>query len=263
MRGNNLYDPGLHLFVDDEEVQDHPGFVRKVQRPQRVQAEPVLRPDRSWEGQSVQLWGSVLYDDDDQLFKMWYYSVNSELYERTGHGHFMCYATSKDGVAWDKPELGVLPCEGSSANNIVYPTPEASHGMDPWGVIKDIHEEDPAKRYKMGMYQQRPIADAPQEEPHMDVQARNAVRKIYFDKIRDQHGMYAAFSPDGIHWTLDDHNCVPRAGDAGTLRTLCSGATWPSRAATRRLLTTLLSSGRIIAGLLRCQPARILSTGHP
>ena len=30
MHGNNLYDPGLHLFLDDDEVQDHPGFVRKV-----------------------------------------------------------------------------------------------------------------------------------------------------------------------------------------------------------------------------------------
>ena len=25
MRSNDLYDPGLHLFLDDEEVQDHPG----------------------------------------------------------------------------------------------------------------------------------------------------------------------------------------------------------------------------------------------
>ena len=46
MFGNDLYDPGLHLFLDDEEVQDHPGFTRKVQHPQRVQEQPVLEPDR-------------------------------------------------------------------------------------------------------------------------------------------------------------------------------------------------------------------------
>jgi hypothetical protein len=176
-----------------------------------------LEPDRPWEGRAVQLWGSVLYDDDEDLFKMWYYSINDDLYRRTGHGHFMCYATSKDGISWDKPELGIAPCEGSSANNIVYPTPEQSFGMDPWGVIKDPREEDPARRYKMGMYQQRPTADAPEEDPDMDREARNALRKILFDKIRDHHGMYAAYSPDGIHWTLDDRNCVPRSGDAGTL----------------------------------------------
>ena len=217
MQGNNFYDPGLHLFLDDVEVQDHPGFVRKVQRPERVRTEPVLKPDRPWEGKAVQLWGSVLYDDDENCFKMWYYSSNNDLYERTGQGHFMCYATSKDGVAWEKPELGIVACEGSSANNIVYPPPGVHYGLDPWGVVKDPQEQDPSKRYKMGMYQQRPTADAPQETPTMDRQERNALRKVLFDKIRDHHGMYAAFSPDGIHWRLDDRNYVPRSGDAGAL----------------------------------------------
>ena len=217
MKGNNLYDPGLHLFLDDVEVQDHPGFVRKVQRPERIQTEPVLKPDRPWEGKAVQLWGSVLYDDDENCFKMWYYSINNDLYERTGQGHFMCYATSKDGIAWEKPELGIVACEGSSANNIVYPPRGVHYGIDPWGVVKDPQEQDPSKRYKMGMYQQRPTADAPQETPTMDRQARNALRKVLFDKIRDHHGMYAAFSPDGIHWRLDDRNYVPRSGDAGAL----------------------------------------------
>ena len=78
-------------------------------------------------------------------------------------------------------------------------------------------EQDPSKRYKMGMYQQRPTADAPQETPTMDRQERNALHKVLFDKIRDHHGMYAAFSPDGIHWRLDDRNYVPRSGDAGAL----------------------------------------------
>ena len=32
MKTGNLYDPNLHLFLDDAEVQDHPGFVRKVQQ---------------------------------------------------------------------------------------------------------------------------------------------------------------------------------------------------------------------------------------
>ena len=67
---NELYDPGLHLFIDDADVQDHPGFTRMVQRPDRL-PEPVLRGDQPWEG-AVQLWGSVLYDEADGLFKMWY-----------------------------------------------------------------------------------------------------------------------------------------------------------------------------------------------
>lgn len=29
--------------------------------------------------------------------------------------------------------------------------------------------------------------------------------------------MYAAHSPDGIHWTYDEELLMPRAGDAGAL----------------------------------------------
>ena len=217
MQGNDLYDPGLHLFLDDEEVQDHPGFTRKVQRPQRVQEHPVLVVDRPWEGQSVELWGSVLYDDEEEIFKMWYYAFGADLYQRSGQGSYMCYATSTDGIAWDKPDLGIVAFEGSKANNIVYPPTAECGEPDPWGVIKDPLEDDPARRYKMGMYLQRSHPDAPEMPPDMDPEARNAARKILFDKIRDDHGMYGAFSPDGLHWNPGDTALVPRAGDAGTL----------------------------------------------
>ena len=60
--GSGLYDPGLHLFVVDAEVQDHPGFLRKIQRPERVQPEPVLKPERPWEGRTVQIKGGLHYD---------------------------------------------------------------------------------------------------------------------------------------------------------------------------------------------------------
>ena len=214
MFGNDLYDHGLHLFLDDEEVQDHPGFTRKVQHPQRLQ-DPVLEPDRPWEGRSVQLWGSVLHDDEEDIFKMWYLSHNDELQRHTGHGA-MCYATSKDGVSWDKPDLGVVSFDGSTANNIVYPPPGEAHDIDPWGVIKDPLEQDESRRYKLAGYRQLPAPpDVPDETPDMDREARNAHRKILFDRIRDRHGMCAAFSPDGIHWTVDDTVLVPRSGDGG------------------------------------------------
>ena len=55
--GRELHDPGLHLFLDDEELQDRPGFSRVVQNPTRIRRDPVLAPDRPWEGHAVQLWG--------------------------------------------------------------------------------------------------------------------------------------------------------------------------------------------------------------
>ncbi|MDE0220284.1 MAG: hypothetical protein OXJ90_13550, partial [Spirochaetaceae bacterium] len=55
----------------------------------------------------------------------------------------LCYATSRDGIAWQKPELGLVDYRGSRANNIVLRGP---HGA---GVVKDAREADPARRYKM------------------------------------------------------------------------------------------------------------------
>lgn len=218
--GRELHDPGLHLFLDDDEVQDRPGFSRVVQNPTRIRRDPVLVPDRPWEGHAVQLWGSVLYDREEGVFKMWYFSANTPMYRRTGRGYLMCYATSKDGIVWEKPNLGLVPVDGSAANNVVYPTAEvpASWGLDPWGVVKDPDEPDPARRYKMGMYQQRPTgAESDLERPDMNREEKNRARKALLQAIRDRHGMYAAFSPDGIHWTLGEEILVPRGGDAGAM----------------------------------------------
>ncbi len=211
---SDLHDPGLHLFVDDAEVQDHPGFVRKVQQPARAQTEPVLRADRPWEGSAVQMWGSVLYDGDEDLLKMWYFTHGP-----AGAGNeaqkYICYASSTDGVKWDKPELGVFPFQGSTANNIVYPTPETrpEHGsLHPWGIIKDDREEDATRRYKMGYYQERQA-----ELPRAGKSASPEDRRRYFESVLERHGMYTAHSNDGIRWTLDDQPSIARAGDGGAV----------------------------------------------
>ena len=46
----------------------------------------------------------------------------------------ICYAVSKDGITWEKPELGLVEFEGSQQNNILWREP---HGA---GVFKDYHE---------------------------------------------------------------------------------------------------------------------------
>lgn len=54
----------------------------------------------------VGAYSSVLKDGD--TYHMWY---------KPGHG--ICYATSKDGIHWDKPALGLVEYKGSRQNNIV------------------------------------------------------------------------------------------------------------------------------------------------
>ncbi len=54
------------------------------------------------------------------------------------------YATSKDGVEWEKPDLGLVEYNGNKHNNLV-----DVDGGNAWSVAYDPDDEDPKKRFKM------------------------------------------------------------------------------------------------------------------
>ena len=87
--------------------------------------QPVLVPDRPWEGRRIYIYGSVHYDAGARLFRMWY---NTRLGRgqqgrapdlRSRTGDIILYATSEDGINWIKPSLGRHEFDGSRANNIL------------------------------------------------------------------------------------------------------------------------------------------------
>ena len=108
----------------------------------------------------IRSYGSLVYDDDERLFKMWY-----SMYSRDWTEAMLAYATSRDGLNWEKPNLGIIEYRGSQDNNLVFGSPrqptreeiELDPTMAPPGgtrfegawVIKDPVETDPARRYKM------------------------------------------------------------------------------------------------------------------
>ncbi len=66
---------------------------------------PVVRADRPWEGWRLEIYGNVIYDEEEKVFKMWYLGE--------GGDHFSfeyptLYAVSADGIEWEKPEVGTL-----------------------------------------------------------------------------------------------------------------------------------------------------------
>lgn len=74
----------------------------------------VLRPTRPWETNNAYLYGTVLYDEEASIFRMWYQSWDPSLgWYRT------LYASSLDGYRWDKPNLGLFDYGGARDNNIV------------------------------------------------------------------------------------------------------------------------------------------------
>lgn len=176
------------LFADDAGIARRDGVVRTL-HPAHTRAEPVLQADRPWEGSRVYLYGSVIFDPAQQRYVMWYLArPGSEIQgSLAGKGDIpglrhdgfdvVLYATSKDGVTWEKPELGVHSFRGSEKNNIVYDVHSPSVLLDP--------DAPAAARYKL-------LGASPE-------------------------GYRAAISADGIHWQATSPDPVLPHHDTITL----------------------------------------------
>lgn len=119
------------LFVDDSAIASMRGLVRTI-HPAKTHPVPVVEPERPWEEVRVYTYGSVLRDPATGGFRLWYMAHSRVL-----------YATSADGLSWNKPALGIQDYQGSKANNIVFPDLHSP------SVVEDRFTSDPAKRLRM------------------------------------------------------------------------------------------------------------------
>ena len=95
-----------HLFVDDHDITEIEGLQRTLNQVDKYPENPVIKPTEPWEGDGMWAKNSTIYDSAEGLFKIWYNSA-----KRTG------FATSADGINWDKPNLGIVEDNGSTKNN--------------------------------------------------------------------------------------------------------------------------------------------------
>ena len=166
------------LFLDDELIASVNELQRIINQPARHHANPVLTWDKPWEGNCVITWGSVLYDRREKQLKIWY-QVYKKFPPQGERSTLLCYATSKDGVHWQKPELGLFEYNGSKANNIVF-LGDGSH-LDTATVFLD---PKPTAESKYRMY--------------------------WYDA--GLHGIRVATSTDGMRWKPID-GIVVKSGD--------------------------------------------------
>jgi len=120
-------------------------------------ANPLFREDKPWEPRFDNLYANILFDQTDKLYKCWYspFIIDKAVtstprekwtkvrYRPRGREMGICYATSKDGLKWTKPELGLIEFNGSKANNLVVRGP---HGA---GLFRDPRDPDANRRYKL------------------------------------------------------------------------------------------------------------------
>jgi hypothetical protein len=95
--------PGPHLFVDDYLIGSSQGLSRTTHQPVKL-SEPIITGSAP-HGDTPSCVLNVVHDREAGLWRMWYGVRFPNI-----HGPFAqyAYAESKDGVTWDKPNLGFV-----------------------------------------------------------------------------------------------------------------------------------------------------------
>ena len=173
-----------YLVIDSRVIDKTENAEIAVRPAIKDAANPLFGEEKPWEQRFDNLYPNTLYDEEENLFKCWYspFTVDApakemslerrqtEKYPERPHKGTremgVCYATSKDGINWDKPELGLLEYDGNTKNNLVMRGP---HGA---GVLLDAREANPSRRYK-----------------------------IITGMSSSSLGIAVCFSPDGVTWS--------------------------------------------------------------
>ncbi len=103
------------LFVDHHLVDALEGEARQVLH-HPVPREVVLVSDRPWEGNGLNY---VTVFQDGDLYKMYYRGGEYDRGVTSMHEQVYCLATSRDGIHWERPSLGLVEFGGSKDNNIL------------------------------------------------------------------------------------------------------------------------------------------------
>lgn len=188
-KGNHTINIGSdrELFIDDYVVDQILGKANlRLHHP--VPQNVAIEHDAPWEGNSC-VYHTVFKDGD--IYRMYYRGSGLGFTDNKGlkqmHKYTICYAESKDGINWVKPNLGLFEFEGSKANNIVLTG----------GKVGDFELKlnDNATIFK-------------DENPNVP---SDALYKAFVSQ-QGAPGLLAFKSPDGIHFTPLQSSPVIRDG---------------------------------------------------
>jgi len=163
---------GSNLFIDDYLIAESQGLRRTTHQPEKL-PQPVLRKGESWH--VGPLWFmKVARDVETGLFRAWYNVINPGETPKYRYA----YAESKDGIQWERPDLGLVEAAGSTSNNLfIGPAPGWKGCAGLFLVDEGAGCADRSRRFKMGCFRpQQPEGIPP-------------------------CGLCVAFSPDGLHFT--------------------------------------------------------------
>ncbi|MGQ9575274.1 MAG: hypothetical protein ACUVUC_08150 [Thermoguttaceae bacterium] len=129
------------IFVDDLLIGQLTGARLVLHHP--TDEGPVLRFDKPWEGDFC---GYCTVIKDGELYRM-YYRGKPRAGRDGSQDELTCYAESRDGRQWTKPELGLFEVAGSRRNNVILANmPPLSHNFCP--LLDGRPGVPPSQRFK-------------------------------------------------------------------------------------------------------------------
>ena len=186
------------LLVDDHHVLYRAG-TRRVFHPAVLnKSNPIIREDQPWE--MAIGWTSIYRDPASGKHQLWYQAYAGGRDERKSRKCVVCYAESENGVEFKKVKLGIhdfkterQPTPGHFRETNIVLLGTGGYG-DRYAnsVLFDARESDPARRYKMLYTDFGKAADG-----------------------REWPGLFAAFSPDGVHWKTAAQNPLVKTAYGG------------------------------------------------
>ena len=167
------------LVIDDRDLLEIDNLQRVV-NPAVKHPDPVLRLDAPWDTEPMEMlnYTNVLYDPDEELFRMWYVVIGQRPDEYWERGRKTAYATSTDGIHWDRPVMNMVEINGSAENNYII-----GEMLSMSYTIIDDFTDRPSRRYKM-------IFQVESEESRW---------------ARYHMPLSLAYSADGINWVRPTH----------------------------------------------------------
>ena len=161
------------LFIDNFFIDQLCNIKIKLHPP--IDKGIVLNFDKPWEGPFC---GYVTIIKDNDIYRTYY--RGSQGGKDGNNNEVTCYAESKDGINWYKPDLGIYTVQGSKSNNVVLanaaPVP---HNFSPF------------------------LDKNPQTKPDQKYKGLGGV---------DKTGLLAYVSKDGIHWKELQNEAVFKKG---------------------------------------------------
>ena len=181
-------DVGRQLFVDDFLIEDT-NLKRTFHVAKKFKGNPVLKPETQLElneGKNpvaAPFNDGVWYDPKDKLFKIWYHAG---WFDGTG------YATSTDGIHWERPALDIEP----GTNRIL--ANRNGYARDGSTIWLDHEAKDPAARFKMFIYHRIPGGDVGELYQSSDGTHWNSIGVT--GKLGDNSGFF--FNPFRNKWVF-------------------------------------------------------------